>query len=97
MKSVMIFYAQSLTIEVLKVLNSLSIRGYSKWEDITGRGSVEGEPHLGSHAWPAKNSAIMVVVDEKKVGILFEHLRELDNRTSMQGLRAYSWQIEDSI
>lgn len=97
MKSVMIFYAQSLTVEVQTILNNLSIRGYSKWEDVTGRGSFDGEPHLGSHAWPAKNSAIMAIVEEQKVTSLFERLRELDNRTSMQGLRAYSWHIEDSI
>lgn len=97
MKSVMIFYAQSLTVEVQTILNSLSIRGYSKWEDVTGRGSFDGEPHLGSHAWPAKNSAIMTIVEEEKVASLFERLRALDDRTSMQGLRAYSWHIEDTI
>lgn len=97
MKSVMIFYAQSLTVEVLNVLNSLSIRGYSKWEDVFGRGSYDGEPHLGSHAWPSKNSSIMAVVEESKVKPLFDRLRELDNRTSMQGLRAYSWNIEEEL
>lgn len=97
MKSVMIFYAQSLTAEVLDILNSMSIRGYSKWEDVTGRGTIDGEPHYGSHAWPAKNSAIMAIIEEDRVVKLFARLRELDERTSMQGLRAYSWHIDDSI
>ena len=97
MKSVIIFYAQSLTADVMHILNSMSIRGYSKWNDMTGRGSVDGEPHLGSHAWPALNSGIMIVMEEGKVSSLFDKLRELDKRTSMQGLKAYSWNIEDQL
>lgn len=97
MKSVMIFYAQSLTVEVLSVINSLSIRGYSKWEHVTGRGTTDGEPHLGSHAWPSLNSSIMVVVEDEKVAPLFKKLRELDNKTSMQGLKAFSWNIEETL
>ena len=97
MKSVIIFYAQSLTEEVMKVLDILSIRGYSKWVDMAGRGSIKGEPHLGSHTWPALNSGIMVIIDDDKVSILFKRLRELDARTEMQGLKAYSWNIEDSL
>ena len=97
MKSVVIFYAQSLTADVMQILNSMSIRGFSKWNDMTGRGSIDGEPHLGSHAWPALNSGIMTVLDEAKVPLLFDKLRELDSRTSMQGLKAYSWNIEDQL
>lgn len=97
MKSVIIFYAQSLTEDILNVLSSMSIRGYSKWVDMVGKGSFDGEPHLGSHAWPALNSGIMTVVEEAKVELLFSKLRELDSRTNMQGLRAYSWNIENTI
>lgn len=97
MKSVIIFYAQSLTAEMDALLRAANIKGYSKWNEMTGRGSVDGEPHLGSHAWPSLNSGIMCVVSDEKVKPLFEKLRELDARTSMQGLRAYSWTIEESL
>ncbi len=97
MQSVMIFYAQSLTEAVDEIIGSLSIRGYSKWKDLTGKGSVDGEPHLGTHAWPALNSAIMCVVNDDKVEPLLTKLRELDSRTSQQGIRAYCWEITNAL
>ncbi len=97
MQSVMIFYAQSLTEAIDDILTGLSIRGYSKWKDLTGRGSIDGEPHFGTHAWPALNSAIMCVIQPDKVEPLLEALRELDSRTSQQGLRAYTWDIKNVL
>ena len=93
----MIFHAQSLTEEVMKVLDILAIRGYSKWVDMVGRGSFTGEPHHGSHTWPALNSGIMIVLEDERVAPLFARLKELDSRTEMQGLRAYSWTIDECL
>ena len=65
MKAVMIIYNQAHSSVVMEILDNCSIRGFTKWVDVQGRGSVKGEPHYGTHAWPAKNMAILAVVPEE--------------------------------
>ena len=62
MKSVLITFDQAHFEQIMAVLNHLNCRGYTRIEQVQGRGSDKGEPHLGSHAWPAMNSAILSVV-----------------------------------
>lgn len=61
-----------------------------------GRGSVDGEPHLGTHAWPSMNSSILAIVEDEKVEPLLEALRKMDSVTKQQGSRAFVWNIEQS-
>ncbi len=97
MKSIMITFNQALRESIVDILDSLDIRGYTFWANVQGRGSESGEPHYGSHAWPTLNSAIMVVTESKKVQSLLDRLNHLDKQSEMQGLRAFVWNIEQSI
>ncbi len=94
MKGVFIVYNQALTEAVTMILDRQHIRGFTKFETVTGRGSVTGEPHMGTHTWPSLNSAFLTVVDESKVAPLLDALRKLDSKTQMQGTKAYVWNIE---
>ena len=51
MKAIFIAYNQAYNQEIVELLEGLGQRGYTVWEEIGGRGSVDGEPHLGNHAW----------------------------------------------
>ncbi|MGQ1889848.1 PG0541 family transporter-associated protein [Thermophagus sp. OGC60D27] len=97
MKTVFIVYNQALTEKVEHILNKLNIRGYSRWPQVQGRGSEKGEPHLGTHTWPALNEAILTVVDDDKTGELMSHLKHLNDKAEMQGLRAFIWDAEVGI
>ncbi|MFA5712558.1 MAG: PG0541 family transporter-associated protein [Bacteroidales bacterium] len=97
MKALFIVYNQVHTREVSEILDKHNIRGYTQWEDVMGRGSHRGEPHLGSHAWPAKNIAIVAIVEEQKVAPLAEALKELDSRADDQGLRAFVWDANSLV
>lgn len=94
MKAVFIIYNQALTEAVNTILDRQHIRGFTKWETTVGRGSVNGEPHMGSHTWPSLNSSILTVIPEEKVEPLLDQLRKLDSKTEMQGTRAFVWNIE---
>ena len=94
-KAVFIAYNQSITEEVQQVLENLSIRGYTQWIDVKGRGSINGEPHQGSHTWPELNNAHIVFVEEIKVAILLEKLQLLNSKAEEQGLRAFVWSVEN--
>lgn len=96
MKSVFIVFNQVLTEGVQEMLNYYNIRGFTMWEETKGRGSTTGEPHMGSHTWPALNSAIMAVVDEEKVPLLLEAVRLINAKSELQGIRAFVWNIEQT-
>lgn len=97
MKAVFISYNQALTEAVDAILSRQHIRGYTKWELTHGRGTVNGEPHMGSHTWPSMNSSILTIVPEEKVEPLLEMLRKLDAKTEQQGTRAFVWNIENQM
>ncbi len=96
MKAVFITYNQALTDRVYDILEELSIRGFTKWELTEGRGSVDGEPHYGTHAWPSVNSSILTMVEDDRVEPLLQRLKQMDSLTKMQGSRAFVWNIENS-
>ena len=62
MKGIFIAYDQAYNMEIADALDKLSCRGFTMWQDIAGRGSETGEPHLGNHAWPTMNNAILTFV-----------------------------------
>mgnify|MGYP000075539726 FL=1 len=79
------------------LLDRQNCRGFSYWQQVQGRGSVKGEPHYGSHAWPSMCSAIITVVDDEKVDSLLDALHKMDKETEQLGLRAFVWNVEKTI
>jgi nitrogen regulatory protein PII len=97
MKAVLITYNQSLTDEVQEILDELSIRGFTQLTDIKGRGTVDGDPHEGTHTWPELNNGHLTVIGDEKVPVLLEKLQSLNKEVEKQGLRAFVWNIESAI
>lgn len=97
MKTVFLSYNQSLSEQVSNILDKQNIKGFTQWFDVSGRGSVNGEPHFGNHTWPAKNTVVIAITEDHRVAPLLEALRELDSRTEQQGLRAFVWNVEDQM
>lgn len=97
MKAVMITLDQAHYDEIVAELSSLNIRGFTSWKEVHGRGSKNGEPHYGSHAWPAMNNAILTIVEDDRVKRLLNYLKELDEESPNLGLRAFAWNIEDMM
>ncbi|NCB68122.1 MAG: hypothetical protein EOM47_04670 [Bacteroidia bacterium] len=97
MKSIFISFDQAYYDQILHILNYNNVRGFTRWDNVQGRGSKTGEPHYGSHAWPSLNSAIMTVVPDEKVKTLLEELKALDDTSELMGLRAFVWAVEESI
>ena len=97
MKSVFIAYNQALTEKVELVLDKLQIKGFTRWTQVQGRGSESGEPHMGTHTWPALNETILTIIPDDQLAPLLERLRSLNSKTEMQGLRAFVWNVEDTV
>lgn len=97
MKAVFLSYNQALTDRVNAILDEQGIRGFTKWGLTEGRGSFDGEPHYGTHAWPSMNSSILAIVADGQVATLLDALREMDAATKMQGSRAFVWNVEQAM
>lgn len=94
MKAVMIVCNMIINEEVQELLDKLNMRGFTQWNDVQGKGSDKGEPHMGTHIWPSLNSAFLVVTPEEKVKQLMDEVKELEKSASKQGIRAFVWNIE---
>jgi nitrogen regulatory protein PII len=97
MKSIMIIFNQALTEKVEYMLDKLEIRGFTQWEGLQGRGSVDGDPHYVTHTWPEINSATIAIVEDEKVDILLEKIRKIDEINKEVGIRAFVWNIEKTV
>lgn len=97
MKAVFISYNQSITFEVQEILDKLSVRGYTQWSQIKGRGSLNGDPHEGTHTWPELNNVHLTIIEDDKVSPLLEKLQALNSKVPEQGLRAFMWNAEDVV
>ncbi len=79
----------------MEALEKNQITGFTFWEEVRGHGSRGGEPHLGSHAWPTLNSALLTFVPDQLVDKLLEDLRKADESAPKQGLRAFVLEAEE--
>lgn len=95
MKSILITFDISHKEALINMLTHNSCRGYTFFDQVQGRGSVNGEPHIGSHAWPSMGGAIIAVVEDNKVPTLLKEIKAIDKQTPMLGLRAFVWNIEE--
>ena len=97
MKAIFVVYNQAYNQEIVELLEHLGQRGYTVWEEIGGRGSVDGEPHLGNHAWPTQNHAVLSVVEDSLAPSVMDALRQLDADNPKLGLRAYVLPVEAAL
>lgn len=97
MKSVLIIYNQAHTEKVDFILDRLKIRGFTKWNDVVGRGTVNGDPHMGTHTWPESNSATLAIVEDDQVEMLLQSVKKLDVINEEVGIRAFVWDILQSV
>ncbi len=94
MKAVMIVYNQTVSDKIEFIFDSLGIRGFTTWNEVNGRGSVSGEPRMGTHTWPENNAASLVVIQADAVDPLLQCIEKLDKVSEEVGVRAFVWDIE---
>lgn len=97
MKAVFVVFNQANTGRVEFILDELKIGGFTFFEQVQGRGTNGGEPRRGTHTWPEMNSAVMTVVEDELVPELLKMVRRLDLRNPEVGVRAFVWNIEQTV
>jgi nitrogen regulatory protein PII len=97
MKAIMIIYNQAHTEKVEYMLERLGIRGYSLWENVQGRGTNTGVPHLGTHAWPEINKSVLAIIEDDLVDTLLDKVKRIDAVNEDVGIRAFVWEILKAV
>jgi nitrogen regulatory protein PII len=97
MKAIMIIYNQAHTERVEFLLDKLEVRGYSLWENVQGRGSQSGVPHLGTHAWPEINKSLITIVEDDIVDTILDKIKKIDSINEEVGIRAFVWDILKTV
>lgn len=97
MKAIMIVYNQAHTEKVEYLLDKLGINGYTLWENVQGRGTSTGVPHLGTHAWPEINKSVLAIVGDDKVESLLKNVKKIDEVNEEVGIRAFVWDVLKTV
>lgn len=97
MQAIFVAFDQAHRDRIIEMLERSNCRGFTAWEQVEGRGSVDGEPHYGSHAWPSLAGAIFTVVEDHRVDTVLEKLRQFNDERPKLGLRAFVWPITRMI
>ena len=97
MKAIFIAYDQAHHEGIIEILNRHACRGFTGFGIVQGRGSVKGEPHYGTHAWPSLAQSIITMVPDESAPKVLEDLHALDMTKPRLGLRAFQWNVEASI
>ena len=97
MKAVFLSCNQSMYEVVMDTMKDMGIRGFTGWEELMGCGSNDGEPHLGSQAWPTMNSALISVMEDDKAAAFLARMKQLDQENDQQGLRVFAWPVTDMM
>lgn len=97
MKAILITFDQAHYERIIDMLERNNCRGFTSWQQVQGRGSRDGEPHYGSHAWPSMASAIITMVEDHRVPVVLDKLKAMDDDRPKLGLRAFVWNIESMI
>jgi len=95
MKAIFIVYNQAHTEKVEYMFEKLNISGFTRWTNLTGRGSETGAPHMNTHTWPEKNTARMTIIEDEMVKPVLETVKKMDEVNKDVGIRAFVWHIED--
>jgi nitrogen regulatory protein PII len=97
MKAIMIIYNQAHSEKVEYLLDKLGVKGYSLWENVQGRGTKTGVPHLGTHAWPEINKSVLTIVEDDIVDNLLSNVKRIDAINDEVGIRAFVWDVLKSV
>lgn len=93
----MIIYNQAHTEKIDYMMDKLGIKGYSLWENVQGRGTSSGVPHLGTHTWPEINKSLLAIVDDSLVDTILDKVKRIDVINEEVGIRAFVWDVLKTV
>jgi len=94
MKMVMITYNEAIDNEVMEVLESCSLKNYTKITGVFGCGASSGT-HLGTDIWPGLNNILYVACEEAAAKKIMAAIRQLRKSLGAEGIKAFLMPLEE--
>ena len=95
MKMVMLVYNEAIDDETMEILNNCALGNYTKIKGAFGKGATSGT-HLGDDIWPGRNNILYIACQEQEAKQIFSCVKELRKRLGREGIKAFSWNIEET-
>ena len=96
MKMFLIIYDVDFDEDVMEILSTCCVAGYTKWRQVLGKGG-RSDPKMDDAVWPGFNCAVMMAVDEELEPLVFEALQSLHERMGGKAIKVFGWPLEKVI
>ena len=93
MKMFLLIYDVDFDEDVIEILSTCCVAGYTKWDRVMGRGE-RSEPKMDDAVWPGFNCAVMMGVEKELEAVVSEALQSLHKRMGGKALKVFSWPLE---
>ncbi len=95
MKMLLIAYDEAHDREVLRLLESAGVRGYTKWVGVQGKGA-SGGPHMATTVWPKQNHVLALAVEDPQAHQIVAEIRKLRDTLTLKGIKAFLLPLEEA-
>jgi nitrogen regulatory protein PII len=96
MKIIFFVYNAAIDDEVDECLARCKVQSFTKFPLLHGKGKLS-DPHMGTHIWPATNSALWIACDDEKVQPIMEEVSKLKSSMTRVGIKVFVMPLEDMI
>lgn len=93
MKMFLLIYDVDFDEDVIEILTTCCVAGYTKWDRVMGRGE-RSDPKMDDAVWPGFNCAVMMAVEKELESVVFDALQSLHERMGGKALKVFSWPLE---
>jgi len=88
MKLLLMIYDADFDEDVMEMLATCCVTGYTKWDRILGKGK-KSDPRLDDAVWPGYNCAIAVAVENDAEDDIFNAVKSLYDKLGGMGFVVY--------
>ena len=96
MKMLFMVYDVDFDEDVMEVLSTCCVAGYTKWGRVLGKGE-RSNPKFDDAVWPGFNCAVMMAVDNELEPKVFEAMQSLHKKIGGKALKVFGWPLERII
>jgi nitrogen regulatory protein PII len=99
MKMVWIICNESISEEVMEILDNDGVSGYTVWQNVLGKNNRNGSKHWGTDVFPGKNWALMIFCPDENVSRLEERFVEFEKNPYVRkaGLKVIVTEAEEIL
>ncbi|MCK9614821.1 MAG: hypothetical protein M0R48_04865 [Candidatus Omnitrophica bacterium] len=94
LKMVMIVYNEAIEAEVMEILEGCALKNYTKVMGVYGSGETSGI-HLNNDIWPGRNNILYICCEGTQVQKILSCVKELRKKLGKEGIKAFTWNLED--